>query len=323
MREIKTGSLEAGRTLYRALAKYLNRAPASFLYKMLRKKNITLNGKKADGREKLKEGDVIRLFLSDATIEKFSGGGETAYAARTFEILYEDADVLFVNKPAGLLAQKAGPDDVSLVEQIASYLSDSGALTAEESKTFRPGIANRLDRNTSGIVAAGKTVKGLQGLNRMFRDRTLHKFYRCVVAGELTEPQRLTGFLVKDGEANRVTVSGMMRGPKSVPICTEYRPVRARGGYTLLEVRLITGRPHQIRAHLAGTGHPILGDAKYGDRKINEDMRRRFGLQYQLLHAYRLEFPTNVPELPKLSGRTVAAPEPELFLSIEEGLHLR
>lgn len=323
MREIEIGSLEEGQQLFKMLEKYLNEAPPGFLHKMLRKKNITLNGKKAGGREKLAQGDKVRLFLAEETIEKFSRHEAAVETGRDFAILYEDRDVLFVSKPAGLLSQKAGPDDISLVEQLTSYLLNSGSLTLEDLRSFHPGICNRLDRNTSGIVAAGKTQKGLKGLNQMFKERNLHKFYRCIVAGELKEKRRLEGFLVKDSGRNRVTVKKKAEGPEAMAICTAYTPVVVGRGYTLLEVELITGRSHQIRAHLSSIGHPIIGDAKYGDKELNERMRQRYGLKHQLLHAYRLELPKTVPGLSFPEGAVITAAEPELFLKIQKELGLQ
>lgn len=321
MREIAIGPLEEGQQLFKMLGKYLNQAPAGFLHKMLRKKNITLNGKKAAGKEILKAGDQVRLFLSEETIEKFSSH-EIVSAARDFQIIYEDDQVLLVNKPAGLLSQKAEKDDVSLVEQITSYLISEGALSTEDLRSFRPGICNRLDRNTSGIVAAGKTVNGLRELNQMFRDRSLHKFYRCIVWGQVRSEKRIEGYLIKDKKTNQVTVSDRPEGPESQPISTAYHPLSCSNGYTLLEVELITGRSHQIRAHLSSIGCPIIGDAKYGNRKINEKMRQRFGLKWQLLHAYRLEMPEKAEGLPKLSGRTFCAEVPKLFENIVKELGL-
>ena len=156
MQEIKITEQEAGQRFDKLLGKYLNKAPKSFLYKMLRKKNITLNGKKASGNEKLAKGDCVKLFLSDETIQKFSEAF-SGYTNVSLDILYEDADIILINKPVGMLSQKAARSDESLVEHLISYLIQSHALTEEDLRTFRPSICNRLDRNTSGIVAAGKS----------------------------------------------------------------------------------------------------------------------------------------------------------------------
>ena len=177
MKELCIGSNEAGQRLDKFLGKYMDQAPKSFLYKMLRKKNITLNGKKALGNEILSAGDTVKLFLSDETVSKFSRSRtQETYKPKSrgqgtkLDILYEDEHTIFINKPAGMLSQKAAPGDVSLVEHLIAYLLESGQITEEELRTFRPSVCNRLDRNTSGIVAAGKTLAALQELRAMFRE---------------------------------------------------------------------------------------------------------------------------------------------------------
>lgn len=348
MRLLSIQEKEAGQRLDRFLEKYMDKAPKSFFYKMLRKKNITLNGKKAQGNERLLPGDEVRLFLSDDTIDGFSSRGfigrenaacsakardaESKCEAPAFskqqkalpeelrpEIIYEDSHVILLNKPAGLLSQKASAKDISLVEYLTEYLLNSGQLTQEELRSFRPGICSRLDRNTSGLVAAGKTVRGLQELNLLFRERKLHKFYRSIAAGSISTLTRAEGWLLKEERPNQVRILKQKEGDAR-PICTEYRPLSTftLGGqaYTCLEINLITGRSHQIRAHLASLGHPLIGDAKYGDRRINEFFRRNFGLEWQLLHAYRLEFPELSGALSKISGKSFTAPLPPAFARI-------
>lgn len=312
---------EAGQRFDKYLAKLLKDAPKSFFYKMLRKKNITLNGKKATGSEKLQKGDEIRLFLSDETFEKFSGSTETSYPEYPLDILYEDADILLINKPAGMLSQPADGSEPSLVEYLIGYLLKNGSLTPEALKTFRPSVCNRLDRNTSGIVAAGKSLAGLQELSRLFHDRTLHKDYLCLADGVLKDKNYVKGYLHKDTKCNKVIVSAR-EAPGSLPIETEYTPLGNNGQLTLLKVRLITGRSHQIRAHLASIGHPIIGDGKYGRETINKKYRERSRLKYQLLHAYQLQFPALFGKLKPLSGRTFTADVPELFYHIITEEHL-
>ena len=388
MRILTVSKNEAGQRLDKLLAKYMKLAPKSFLYKMIRKKNITLNGKRCDGSERLAEGDEIKLFLSDETVEKFSAApilesgnlvavGEEKALSPTgkekLDIIYEDDHILLVNKPAGMLSQKAVDTDVSLVEHVIAYLLDSGSLTEGELRTFRPSVCNRLDRNTSGLVAAGKSLAGLQMLSRVFKDRSLHKYYQCVVKGRLSEPQRITGFLMKDEKTNQVTVHER-EVPESAEIVTEYEPLavisagcgqagkdyvgqshvrqnfagqsyagqnfagqnsagqsyagqnfagQTPAEFTFLRVALITGRTHQIRAHLASIGHPIVGDPKYGDRRINEMMRKQYGIRRQLLHSSEMVFPEMPEPFAYLSGRRFEAPLPQDFrriLSWEPGI---
>lgn len=341
MRQITVSGREAGQRMDRLLARYLNEAPRSFLYKMMRKKNITLNGKRAQGNELLNKGDEICMFLSEETLEKFQSpsarksvdtsghvsehimpvdeSARKLFAVQNekqlLDVIYEDEHVLLVNKPSGMLSQKAHPQDISLVEYLTEYLLDSGAITEEELAGFRPSICNRLDRNTSGIVIAGKTHIGLQTMSRLLKERSIRKFYRCVVVGEIKEGNYLKGWLKKDGSGNIVSVSER-ETPDSQPIETEYCPILAKSGLTLLEVHLITGRSHQIRAHLASIGHPILGDPKYGDVGVNRRYRASHGVRTQLLHAYRLELPGIEDTLSYLSGRVFTAPMPKIFREI-------
>lgn len=344
MKEIIITSREAGQRLDKLLGKYLKEAPKSFLYKMLRKKNITLNGKKADGSEKLQEQDVIKLFFSEETLVKFTGAsqagcstggmeepgtgsnppvkhaGQSAgrYPYRKLKVVYEDEHILLINKPAGMLSQKATPRDVSLVEYLIGYLQRKGELTEEDLQRFHPSVCNRLDRNTSGIVAAGKTMAGLQQLSALFHDRTMHKYYRCLVRGELKDPCYLEGYLKKDEITNQVQIFSYPEEGAQL-IKTQYTPLASKNDLTLLEVKLITGRSHQIRAHLASIGHPLVGDTKYGDRKLNEYFRQKYGLKYQLLHSYRMELPELTGALAGISGKKFTAQLPGYFRDILQG----
>jgi len=195
MRVIVVEKNQEGQRLDKLLQKYLNKAPKSFIYKMLRKKNITLNGKKADGSEKTNLNDEIKLFLADETIDSFRENVSAAIVEGDLNIVYEDEHI---NKPAGMLSQKAKPEDISLVEYVISYLLKTSKLTEEEMKTFKPGICNRLDRNTSGLVVAGKTLKGLQVMSELFRNRGLDKYYLCIVKGKVSKKHKLKGYLKKD-----------------------------------------------------------------------------------------------------------------------------
>ena len=310
---------EAGQRFDKLLSKYLNQAGKGFLYKMLRKKNITLNDKKADGSERLAIGDVVKLYLSDETIEKFSRkDSPDPRIDPQVDILYEDSHLLILNKPAGMLSQKAKEDDVSMVEHVIAYLRQTGQLTGEQMRSFRPSVCNRLDRNTSGIIVAGKSLVGLQTMSAMFKERTMDKYYLCLVRGRMERGKRITGFLSKDEEKNQVFITERPE-EGSLPIETEYTPLCAGRDMTLLKVKLITGRSHQIRAHLASIGHPIGGDAKYGDPALNRRLRDEYGVRSQLLHSFQLVMPKMDPPLEKVSGRSFEAPAPEIFLAVMKG----
>lgn len=318
MKEIIIGENEATRRLDGFLSSYLRDASKGFIYKMLRKKNITLNDKKADGKEKLSVGDSVKIYFSDETLSKFKGAGEEKFKDSSFEItarfgelpvIYEDDNVVLVNKPRGILSQKAEAGDLSLNEWLIEYLLKKGDITRESLETFRPSICNRLDRNTSGLIICGKSLAGLQKMNELIRDRSVKKYYRTIVKGKVSAPMTVKGFLYKDEKANKVVISDRQVNDDYSYIETAYEPLEyyRESDLTLLEVLLVTGKPHQIRAHLSSLGHPLLGDVKYGGPKLQ-------GMKCQLLHSYRLLFPEGLRSpFDNLSGREFTAPMPDEF----------
>ena len=315
MRILEITSREEGQRLDKFLLKFLSEAPSSFIYKMLRKKNIVLNGKKCDGSEKISTGDEVKLFLSDETIDKFSKTLETVKSI-PLDIIYEDEDVILINKPVGILSQRAKASDISMNEYLISYLLENGSLREEDLKTFHPALCNRLDRNTSGIILAGKTVLGLQELSHALKERTLEKYYLCLVNGVVADGALIKGYLQKDKKSNKVTIKHE-DGEMSDYIETAYRPLCDNGESTLLEVELITGRTHQIRSHLASIGHAIVGDTKYGNKKVNQHFKTIYGLQHQLLHARRICFGKDgLGKLEGLSDKCFVARLPKYFENI-------
>jgi 23S rRNA pseudouridine955/2504/2580 synthase len=335
MKQFYVQQNEAGQRLDKLLGKLLNKAPKSFIYKMLRKKNITLNGKKADGSEKLAVQDEIKLFLSDETFAQFSEEVETTIVEDKLDIIYEDKHLLIVNKPLGVLSQKAEKEDVSMVEHILSYLLSSHQMTKEQLLSFKPAICNRLDRNTGGVLIAGKSLLGLQEMAKLLKSRSLEKYYLCIVKGKVEEKKRIEGYLSKDEEKNQVKIY-TKQTENTEYICTEYEPLayskaaareredlsedEALGTYTLLRVKLITGKSHQIRAHLASIGHPIVGDFKYGSQKTNHYFKKSHGLTSQLLHSHQIIMPKLEGELSYLSGKSFTAALPEQFERIKKAL---
>jgi len=322
MQEFRVTKNEAGQRFDKLLLKYLNLAPKSFIYKMLRKKNITLNQKKAVGSEKTAVGDLVQMFLADETIQKFTEEIHVQKVQADLDIIYEDTNILLINKAAGILSQKAEANDISVNEHIISYLIEKKELTSADMKSFRPAVCNRLDRNTSGLIAAGKSLTGLQELSRIFKDRTLGKYYRCLVSGQLTDSQIVEGYLYKDENNNKVRIVKEMKvnqHENNLPIQTQYTPILANERYTLLEVKLITGRTHQIRAHLASIGHPIIGDYKYGDSRVNHYFREKYAIKSQILHSYRLEMPIIYGILKNISERIFTAPFPEKYEEVIKG----
>ena len=360
MQEFTIDKNEAGQRMDKYLNKLLKNAPSSFVYKMLRKKNITLNGKKAAGTEILAAHDTVRMFFSEETFEKFSGFSyqpgedlsvtpsqnedltsendvldtknkvsslrtepapdaqvkEYLYAYRKLsgiKVVYEDSDVLILNKPMNVLSQKADKTSVSANEWMIGYLLTEGKISKNQLRTFKPSVVNRLDRNTTGLLLCGISLKGTQCLSECVRNRTVEKYYLTIVGGVFAKEQNFSGFLCKNEQNNKVT---FFQKKEMIPakllkeaaeVKTGFEPVDTDGSLSLVKVHLYTGKTHQIRAHLASLGYPVLGDPKYGNKKLNE----KFHEKVQLLHAYRLEFPS-LPGM-EISEKTITCELPKSF----------
>lgn len=352
MRELKISGNDAGQRFNKYLMKYLDKAPSSFVYKMLRKKNITLNGKKAAGDEILQDNDIVTLFLSEETIEKFKKNGANKKNKNNInqnntnlKILYKTNDILAVHKDVGMLSQKAAAEDYSMNEQIADYCQKEGIVPS--GSTFKPSVCNRLDRNTSGIILAGISLKGSQYLSRILRTREVEKYYFAVVKGIMDKETEQKAYIRKDSGKNvsevvdaekftdTITAEKYDTGnmPQNMPrnikpnmtkktsnrkedydyIETYFTPISNNGSYTFLKIHLITGKSHQIRAGLKAIGYPIIGDYKYGDAAVNAYFRYKYGLKSQLLHAGQVILPDKT---------VIDDPLPKLFFDICEGENL-
>ncbi|MFI3175526.1 MAG: RluA family pseudouridine synthase [Bacillota bacterium] len=325
MRELHLTKNEENQRLDKFLLKYMNKAPKSFIYQMLRKKRIKLNKAKAEGNEILKQDDVLQFYLSDETLSSFMEEKTLVKAERHFAILEEDDHFLAVGKPAGLLTHPETADSRdTLIDQVLYYLYEKGQYTPAKDAAFTPALCNRLDRNTSGIVLVGKTLRGVQALNELIREKKVDKFYYTVVKGHVEQAEELTGFLSKDISKNQVHIYNDADGVIDVKkVVTKYRPLAYNKEYDVsyLEIQLITGKSHQIRAHMQSIDHPVIGDRKYGDAEKNRMFLQEFALSNQFLHGGKLKFHHGIEgQLPYLSGRTITAPMPPVFQKMVDAL---
>lgn len=288
MREIKIERNDAEQRLDRFLKKYFNKATLSQIYKMIRK-DIKVNGKRGKENTLLSEGDVLSVYIKDELFDELREEKRVIKVTKQFKVVYEDDSMLVVSKPFGLLTHGDSREKKNhLANQVINYLISKGDYVPGREQTFAPSPVNRLDRNTTGLVIFGKTAESLKELNKMIKDRDrISKYYITIVSGEMEEAIELKGKLEKDSRTNTVTVKEI-EAEDGKEIETIARPLQVKNGYTLVEVELVTGRTHQIRAHLAYHGFPIIGDAKYGKKKVNEMVKKKYGLSTQLLHSYRL-----------------------------------
>lgn len=314
MKEFVIGSKDCGQKSIKYLQKVMKDAPTSFFYKMIRKKNIVINGKKCTGNEVLSEGDNIQIFVSDETFDKFSGISsdiDISQYLKAFdtlkgiEVIYESFDIVILNKPSGILSQKSTPSDLSLNEWLIGYLINSGKTDNKDLQTFKPSVCNRLDRNTSGLVICSKTLVGASVASKIIASREIRKFYHCIVEGNCDLDLVYEGFLVKDEKNNKVFIydseDKVPREFIASKIKTGIKALKTNGEHTLMEIELFTGKTHQIRACLSHLGYPIAGDIKYSDIKEHTEG--------QLLSCVRLEFPKEVSEIPDLSGKVIEIPD--------------
>lgn len=293
MRELTVGKNDAGQRLDRFVGKSLPLLPPALLQKYIRIKRIKVNGQRAARDQRLAQGDVLQLYIND---EFFDQPREENMFLTLFkpslDVVYEDENLMLLNKRPGLVVHADETEKVNtLINHIQAYLYQKREWNPRWENAFTPALCNRIDRNTGGIVIAAKNAESLRVLNQKIRDRELVKLYLCVVQGEL--PKRadtLTAYLEKLSDENRVIVSDR-KTPQNRTILTKYRVLETRGGNSLLEVDLLTGRTHQIRAHFAHVGHPLLGDGKYGSNKLNKAL----GYDVQALYSYKLRFEFTTP----------------------------
>ncbi|WP_027399598.1 RluA family pseudouridine synthase [Anaerovorax odorimutans] len=311
---------EDNQRLDRFLKKYFKSAPLSYIYKLIRK-DVKLNGKRAKIESVLQQEDELKIYISDEEAKAYREKKSFAKSKRQFNIAYEDENILIVEKPYGLLTHGDKTEKKNhLANQVAGYLADTGEYDPSRERTFMPSPVNRLDRNTTGLVIFGKNNKALQSLNKMIREKDyISKFYLTIVVGELKKDLKLIDKMEKNLTKNVVTVSPLESSEGKV-METIARPLKSAKGYTLTEVELVTGRTHQIRAHLASAGFPVIGDTKYGNKYTNEKIAKQFGLRTQFLHAYKLKIKKGIEPLDYLNDLNVISELPSNLQIIKNNL---
>ncbi|MBQ2880890.1 MAG: RluA family pseudouridine synthase [Clostridia bacterium] len=311
MREINAGVNDAGQRLDKFMGKLFPTMPQSLLYKYLRQKCVRVNGKHEKAEYKIQSGDVLRFYIS----EEFFGDDRVNKTDKldkikpSFAVIYEDENILIVDKPLGLLCQSDDKESFNTLDNhIRAYLKSKGEYSPENENAFAPSLCNRIDKNTQGLVIAAKNAEALRIMNDKVKEREIDKRYLCLVFG-VPKPSEgvFTAYLYKDNKTNTVTVSEKSK-PYNKDIKTGYKTLRSNGKISLLEVRLFTGRTHQIRAHMAYLGHPLLGDGKYGSAAENKEFfkGKKFSFEYQALCSYKLTFEFTSPSgiLEYLNGKT-------------------
>ncbi len=308
MRQIEIAKNDSGQRLDKFLTKRFPSLPKALMYKYIRTKYIKLNGKRCEISSRLEKGDILTLYIKDEFFEPVPDKYDFLKAPVKLDILYEDENILLLNKKPGLIVH---PDEHyhfdSLIARVQHYLYDQKEYDPRQENSFAPALVNRIDRNTGGIVIAAKNAESLRILNQKLKDRELQKQYLCIAVGIFKKKQALLiDYLEKNEKQNRVYISKKPT-PNTKTIKTQYRVIAEKNNFSLLEVDLLTGRTHQIRAHLASIGHPLLGDGKYGKNEIN----RKMGYKWQALYSHKLtfHFTEDGGILNYLNGRTFTAPD--------------
>lgn len=302
MREFIINNNDSNQRLDKFLSKAVKKLPKSLLYKYIRLKRIKVNGKRCEISTRLSCGDVVSLYINDEFFEDSTQKPDFMFASTDIDIVYEDENIMLLNKKCGLVVHEDNDGSVdTLINRVLHYLYEKKEYNPDEELSFTPSLCNRIDRNTSGIVICAKNAESLRILNQKIKDRELSKKYLCITVGVPKKSKdRLTAYLEKNEKTNTVKISDKKTSSNKT-IITEYRVLKTNGELSLVEVNLITGRTHQIRAHMAYIGCPLLGDGKYGTNRVNSS----YNIKTQALCAYSLtfDFKTDAGILSYLDGR--------------------
>ncbi len=309
MKSFEIGKNDADKRLDKFIAKAAPMLPKNLMYKYIRLKRIKVNGKKSDIAAKLNIGDLVEMYINDEFFEAKEDKYDFLKAPKNLDIIYEDENIILLNKKAGVLSHPDEGEYVdTLITRVQRYLYEKGEYSPKEETSFAPALANRIDRNTGGIVIAAKNAESLRILNEKIKNREIDKRYLCVVVGSpKVKKDTVTAYMIKDEDKNKVRVYNKpFDGGKTM--ITGYEVLQEKDGLSLVEVQLLTGRTHQIRAHFAHMGYPLLGDGKYGKNEVNKQFG---GYKKQLLYSYKLTFTFEGDSgiLSYLNGQTFEADE--------------
>ena len=302
MKTVIVNENDAGQRLDKFLTKYFKSMPKSLLYKGIRKKRIKINGKRGEINYMLKCGDKIDLYINDEFFEEKNTDAAFMDLVPEISVVYEDKNIILMDKRPGMLVHEDESEKVNtLLNHMKAHIYRNGEYDPENENSFVPALCNRIDRNTGGIVIGAKNAESLRILNEKIKNREIKKFYLCLVKGKLkNKSDTLKGFLVKNTDQNRVYIHSTPQKDGKT-ILTKYNVIKENEKTSLVEVELLTGRTHQIRAHFASIGHPLAGDGKYGTNEFNKEV----GMKHQALYSYKLKFEfSDENALSYLNGKT-------------------